>query len=270
MISAKAQDASEKFQVPALAKGLDILETLAFALEPQSLTDLARTLGRSKNEIFRMLGYLEARGYIVKEERSGNYYLSLKLYELAHTHTPMEQLLKVATRPMEELARELAQTCTLNVLHHYHVIAVAQALSPRRVRLSFDLGRPFSVVYSVSGRLLLAQFSEDDQTAFLDRVPDYQALDKMEQKAYKAKLHDIQEKGYAFAVSEWYEGVEDISVLVGNANAGLMAALTVPGFKSTQRPWDFDKILDASQQCANRIIEAVGLTPGSPVFSQVG
>ena len=101
----KAQAATEKFQVPALAKGLDILEALAFAIEPQSLTDLAHILGRSKNEIFRMLGYLEARGYIIKEDRSGNYYLSLKLYELSHTHSPLEQLLKAATRPMEELAR---------------------------------------------------------------------------------------------------------------------------------------------------------------------
>lgn len=164
---------------------------------------------------------------------------------------------------MEELARQLEQTCTLNLLHNYHVITVAQALSPRRVRLSFDLGRPFSVVHSVSGRLLLAQLSEDELAAFLERVPDYQRLNEIEQKAFKAKLQEIREKGYSFAVSEWYEGVEDISVLVGNSNAGIMMALTVPSFKSTQRPWNFEKILKASQQCAATIVKAVGLTQDS-------
>ena len=262
-MSDKAQKAAEKFQVPALAKGLDILETLAFAPEPQSLTDLARTLGRSKNEIFRMLRYLEARGYIIKEERSGNYYLSLKLYELSHTHSPMEQLLKVATRPMEELARQLEQTCTINLLHNYHVITVAQALSPRRVRLSFDLGKPFSAIHSVSGRLLLAHLSADALAAFLDMAPDYQLLNEVEQKAFKAKLREIQEKGYSAAVSEWYEGVEDISVLVGNSNTGIITALTVPSFKSTHRPWNFDEILKALQHCADTIIKAVGLAQSS-------
>jgi DNA-binding IclR family transcriptional regulator len=261
----KTQGATEKFQVPALAKGLDILETLAFAPEPRSLTDLARILGRSKNEIFRMLGYLEARGYIVKEEGSGNYYLSLKLYELSHTHSPIEQLLRAATLPMEELARQLEQTCTINLLHNYHVITVAQILSPRRVRLSFDLGKPFSVVSSVSGRLLLAYLSEDELAAFLDRVPDYQALNEMEQQAFKAKLREIREKGYSLAVSEWYEGVEDVSVLVGNSNAGIMTALTVPSFKSTLRPWNFEKVLTALQQCAGTITKAVGLAHSAPV-----
>lgn len=262
-MSVKAQTATEKFQVPALAKGLDILEALAFAIEPQSLTDLAHILGRSKNEIFRMLGYLEARGYIIKEDRSGNYYLSLKLYELSHTHSPLEQLLKAATRPMEELARKLEQTCTINSLHNDHVITVAQALSPRRVRLSFDLGKPFSAIHSVSGRLLLAYLSGDDLAAFLERAPDYQALNEVEQTTFKAKLVTIREKGYSSAVSEWYEGVEDIAVLVGNSNAGIMMALTVPSFKSTLRPWNFDEILNASRQCADTIIKTVGLSQKS-------
>jgi len=259
-MSDKTQNAGTKFQVPALEKGLDILEALAFATEPQSLTNLAHILGRSKNEIFRMIGYLEARGYIIKEERSGNYYLSLKLYELSHTHSPVEQLLKVANRPMQQLAHRLNQTCTLNVLHNNQVIMLAQALGPTRVRLSFDLGMPFTPIHSVSGRLLLAHLADDELVAILDISPDYQALNQADQDAFKTKLEEIIEKGFSAAMSEWYEGIEDISVLVGNPTAGIMAALTVPIFKPTQYPWDSNEILVALQQCAKTITEAVGLS----------
>ena len=51
---------------PALEKGLELLEVLA--AEPVGLTQkqLADHVGRSVSEIFRMLGVLQQRGYIIK------------------------------------------------------------------------------------------------------------------------------------------------------------------------------------------------------------
>ena len=43
------------YAVPALEKGLDLFEALAGQPEPRSQSDLARALGRSPSEIFRML-----------------------------------------------------------------------------------------------------------------------------------------------------------------------------------------------------------------------
>ena len=85
----KSERPVSKYHVPALEKGLDILETLASSAVPQSLSELARSLHRSSSELFRMLDSLERRGYILKDLVSGNYRLSLKLYELAHTHSPV-------------------------------------------------------------------------------------------------------------------------------------------------------------------------------------
>ena len=57
-----------RYAAPALEKGLDILE--AFASEPAGLTgsEVARRLGRSVGEIFRMLVCLERRGYICETD----------------------------------------------------------------------------------------------------------------------------------------------------------------------------------------------------------
>ena len=60
----ETQNQSAKYPVPALEKGLDILEELADASTPLSLTQLANNLGRSSNEIFRMVSVLEKRRYI--------------------------------------------------------------------------------------------------------------------------------------------------------------------------------------------------------------
>ena len=59
-VSGSATAASQKgYQAPAADKALDILELLAEQRVPMSGADIARGLGRTIGEIFRMLSYQE-------------------------------------------------------------------------------------------------------------------------------------------------------------------------------------------------------------------
>ena len=210
------QQPPSKYKVPALEKGLDILEELARSSRPQSLTQLANTLGRSSNEIYRMVNYLEWRGYIRREQHSGNYFLSLKLYELAHLSPPLESLLNAATIPMEQLAQTLRESCHLSVLRRGQLVVMKQALSPEKICLSVEVGGRFSAVNTASGRLLLAHLAPEELDAFLEIDPDYQPLSQPEQDAFLARLAEIRVKGYSDAESETHVGISDHAVLVGN------------------------------------------------------
>ena len=138
-----SKEAKSKYRVPALEKGLDILETLAHSQTPLSLTELARKQGRSSSELFRMLAVLESRGYINKGEASGNYALSLKLYELAHLHPPVMNLLEAAAQPMKNVTNVLRESCHLSVLRRGKLVVLKEVLSPARVRLSVPVGGRF-------------------------------------------------------------------------------------------------------------------------------
>jgi len=59
--------AKHGYYAPALEKGLDILELLAREGAPMTARQVAEKLGRSKNEIFRMVHVLISRGYIARE-----------------------------------------------------------------------------------------------------------------------------------------------------------------------------------------------------------
>src|SRR5438132_9562252 len=98
------------YPVPALEKGLDVLESLAAAAVPQSLAELAAQLERSSSELFRMLNCLERRGYIVRDPLAGKYGLTLKLYTLAHAHSVMEKLLHAAATPMQALTEKMRES----------------------------------------------------------------------------------------------------------------------------------------------------------------
>ncbi len=253
------QETENKYRVPALEKGLDILETLARSQTPLSLTELARQLERSSSELFRMLAVLEARSYINKGETTGNYALSLKLYELAHLHPPVMNLLEAAALPMENITNVLRESCHLSVLRQGKIVVLKEVLSPARVRLSVPVGGRFSPIDTVSGRLLLAYLSDETLAAFLANSDEYVVMAASGQEAFRAKLAEIRERGVSTAVSETHLGVSDAAVLVGNPHAGLSAALAVPSLKASSDPDHFQQIINQLKQCAQTITQTMGL-----------
>lgn len=52
----------QKYQSPALDKGLDILEYLSLNDTPQSQTEISHGTQKKPNQIYRMLVCLEERG----------------------------------------------------------------------------------------------------------------------------------------------------------------------------------------------------------------
>src|ERR1700730_11109366 len=106
----KAPKASTRYQTPALEKALDILEL--FASQPSGLTksDVARKLGRTISEIFRMLVCLEERDYIAQSPDSDRYHLPLPLFRLAQEHPPIQRMTTQALPIMQQVAHELSQS----------------------------------------------------------------------------------------------------------------------------------------------------------------
>jgi DNA-binding IclR family transcriptional regulator len=257
-----------QYRAPALEKGLDILEALSVATVPQTLTDLSRTLRRSPSELFRMITLLENRGYLVKDSRG--YSLSLKLYELAHTHSPVDHLLRAAREPMRDLAAAVRESCHLGVLFRGALLVLTQEESPDKVRLSFEVGGRFSAVHTASGRLLLAHLPTAELDAFCADDPDYLALDDQGKDWFQAELARIRDRGYSLSEDESLIGVRDVSALVGSPQLGTAAALTVTGLTQRRSRRQFHEVLDPLLRAARQVTVNMGLeseTAVSPLRS---
>ena len=74
----KKEKKTIKYQAPALEKGLEILEYLSQRATPLSQSEIANGIHKTPNEIYRMLACLEEKGYLIREEISGKYKISLK------------------------------------------------------------------------------------------------------------------------------------------------------------------------------------------------
>lgn len=251
-------DPGPNYRVPALEKGLDVLECLADQGVPMTQSQLARILERGPSEIFRTLMTLERRGYIQRDVESGAYSLTLRLYELSRIHSPYEKLLQAASRPMRELVGEIRESCHLSVINNASLLVLAQEESPALVRMSIAIGGVFPLLHTVSGRLLLAYLEPEELEEVLQNIGEYAAWTSSQKKTLAGRLQNIKKQGYEYTYEETNSGVHDLSMLVGSKSSRTKAALTITGF--SRDPQNFAQaMLPALRQACTGISRRAGI-----------
>jgi len=145
----------ERYNAPALDKGLDILEALSTCSQGYTLGELATAVGRNVNQIFRMVVVLQRRGYI-QADANDRYTLTLKVFRLAHQQPPLKRLVQAAMPLLQELAERACQSCHLSVYQQGRVVVVAQVDSPGRWSFGLKLGAVMGLTDTSSGHVLLA------------------------------------------------------------------------------------------------------------------
>lgn len=250
-----------KYNAPALDKGLDIIEYLSMKAIPQSQVEIAHGLNKSPNEFYRMLMCLEERGYIIKDAASGKFSLSLKLYQLSHRHSPVDGLLKTAKPQMEILANQSKQSCHLSILQNGKLMVIAQVKSPGPVSLSIEEGSTFPLIKTTSGRILLSSVEENQRARLLDSDPDFRNLSKKDQKQLLEHLGQIKKQGYELHESEITKGVTDLAVPIGNPETGVFSVLAISSLTSISENQDSsDQLIEAIQNIALSISQSIGIS----------
>ena len=251
-----------KYQAPALDKGLDILEYLSAQSIPLSQTEIAIGIEKTPNEIYRMLMSLESRGYILRDEVSGKYRLSLKLFYLSHRHSPIDELRKAAQFPLEELANAIRQSCHLSILYMNQVMVIIHAKSPGPIALSIEEGNLFPLPLTASGKVLLAYMPENERNTTLKNNVIFKKYAKAQQEDFLNSLTDIQQTGSYFKNSDSVSGVTDISVPIGiESNNGIIACLTISMLNAlnVDQAIESDVILAEAYKCVKKIEQRIGV-----------
>jgi DNA-binding IclR family transcriptional regulator len=214
-----------RYPSPALAKGLDILELLASVSEALTHSEILSRLGRTLTEVFRMLVCLEQRGYISRSSPDERYQLTLKLFD-AHTHHPLQRLIRHARPLVQWVASNTGQSCHLAMLNHSEVVVVAQSDASGNMGFSERLGANTDLLNTTSGHVILA-FQSDEVRArslaawqFRSRVP-------IPAGVYR-HLNQIRRRGCEELASYQVHGAENISYPVLNQHGEAIAAMTVP------------------------------------------
>ena len=212
---------SEKSLVPALDRGVDVIEFMARTNEALSLTEIARAVERTVSEVQRTVAQLAARAYLVRDEH-GAYRLSSKLFRLATTYPPFRDLVSRALGPMQRFADSTSEAVHLGVLSDDQLLIVAQVEGQGIVRLSLQVGSTQDPLQTVSGRILLSGQASDELSAFEQR----RKLSRSARARLAATAVGLAARGYEYADSARVHGVQDVGVPVALPGGSIIAALT--------------------------------------------
>ncbi|WP_079247215.1 MULTISPECIES: IclR family transcriptional regulator [Sphingomonas] len=237
-------------QVPALGKGLDVVELLASSPDGLAMNEIADRLGRTMGEIYRIVLYLADRGY-VQQDVAGRYGLTLRLFELSHRFEPTERLISLALPLMESLSRRAEQSCHLAVLNGDSILVLASVPSPRPAGYSVRTGAIFPALATSSGVVIAAFLPQDRLDLLVNPAPSNEAA------SFIARVAAARRLGFETIESVLVNGVINSSVPVFG-RGGILAALSMGYVNQAGDSMPLKDAIEAIRDTAARISAAMG------------
>ena len=245
-----------RYTTPALEKGLDILELFASTPEELSKREVARRLGRTVSEIFRMLVCLEQRGYLAQATEEDRLRLTLKLFELAQEYPPVKRLATKAVPVMQNLTHKINQSCHLGVLDGGKIIIVAQVDSPASTGFYVKAGSSVDLMEAATGHVILAHQLPETRIRAINK---WQLETERKIPAdLDRHLEKIRRQGFEERASYQVDGVINISNPIFDNQHHAIAALTVPFLKRIKDPTTTKEVRIHLQKAAFEISRELG------------
>ncbi|QDT96307.1 Pca regulon regulatory protein [Gimesia aquarii] len=248
-------DSRLSYRVPALEKGLEVLELLSGISQPLSLTDIADRLGRTKQELFRVMACLNEQGYLIRDLNQG-YRMSTKLFELGSKHASTGALIARATPHMETLANELNEPCHLNLVVRNKMLVIARVNCDADVALAVRIGASFKLHERNSGLVALSFLPDEQRLKYWSQcdLPDDQI------REYEAESRAIRQAGFRTMASTLNQGVQDTATPILGAEGRLLAVLCVSHILRVGESRDSTTISSAMLRCSQAISSEFGPT----------
>lgn len=164
---------STKTRVPAAARTLAILRTLARMGQPTTAATLARQVGIPRSSIYQLLEVLEADGFVIHYPEHARWGLGVASFELGSAylrHDPLERVARPILANLAASANRLAPaTAQLGILHGHEILYLLREAPKANLLVVTDVGVRLPAHLTASGRSLLAKLSADQLKAILPK-----------------------------------------------------------------------------------------------------
>ncbi len=250
-----------RYHVPNLERALQILELLAKNPEGMTISQIAEALGVPRNSVFRITATLLDRGYLIRDDATKAFQLSIKLLTLAYDGLSEGTLVEKAIPVMRRLRDRIGETVPLGVRTGTEGIVIAQVQGIHPFRFVFEPGRRLHLHTSAPGKALVAFLPEDEREELIARLPmpRYNERTITDPDRYREELERVRRLGYAVDRAEETEGVHCVAACILDRFGYPLAAIWVAGPSVRLPEKEFDSIGPIVREHAERISRSLGV-----------
>lgn len=221
---------SANYHANALARGLSLLEQLATASEPLTLSTLSDHTGLPKSTLIRLLSVLAELEYVVRLDDQPSFRLGHKVQHLARGYERALDVRALASQEMKRLAESTGHTANLGVLDGPQVVHVCVEESGRPLRFTSAVGSRDELYCTGLGKVLLSGLAADELPGRLPVEPYATFTDKTitSLTELSADLRKVRRRGYGVDDNERSVGLRCLAVPL-ELDGRTVAALSVSG-----------------------------------------
>ena len=234
------EEGADRYNVPALERGLRVLCEFSRESRTLSAPELARRFDLPRSTVFRLLTTLENMGFLERAEGGRDYRLGLAVLRLGFEYLASLELTQLGTPLLNRLCDELRTPCNLVVRDGRSIVYVAKVAPATPFASSVTVGTRLPAHATVLGRILLedltlpqlrALYPEDKLETFSPSTPKtVNELFDMVQ-ADKERGFVLQEGFFETSISTVAAPVRDHS---GHVVAALGATIPSPHIDASQ------------------------------------
>ena len=212
--------------VQSVERAFAILDVLAD--ERCGLSEAARRVGLPKSTVARLMATLEAVGGV---ERVGELYrVGPAIEGLAASASGTIGLIALARPHLERLAKATDEAAGLSIADGYRMHTIAQVDLDRSVQARDWTGETAPIHTVPSGLAMMAHWPEGRLARFLDRSLERGTPNTLvDARQIEARLELIRERGYAWGMEEFVEGINSVAAPVRDRSGAMVAAMHLHG-----------------------------------------
>lgn len=210
-------------------KALTLLEALVRSGQPRRLTELARQLGLTKPNVYRLLSTLTVLGYVKKDPDTSLYSPTLKLWEMGSLLVRDVDLVGVAGPRLRALAAEARESVQLAVFDGGFTVYVDKVDSAQPLKAITQIGTRVPATVTSTGKAMLAWMPSESLDLAFQQVKRFTPQTLTRRKDIEADLAATRERGYSINRGEFRTGVCGLGVPLRDRSGGVVAAIGIWG-----------------------------------------
>ncbi len=215
--------------VPALERGISVLELIADSNRGLTSSELQRRLRVPRSTLHCILVTLQRRGYLHRYPNSNRYMFGLKLTCMGRTAIERLELREVVRPFLQELMDKINLTCHLGILERNEIVIV-EKIEPRGpVRIATWVGKRLDAHCCALGKAILAYLPAGGAIEIARKygLAKNNANTIHTLRHLQDELTRVQDDGYAFENEEGELGLRCIGAPIFNYRSEVEAAISV-------------------------------------------
>lgn len=195
-----------------------------------TLTELSRTLNLGKSTVFRNLGTLEAHGFLIRDDATGEYRPAILMWEIGAAALIEGGLTETSKRFLPILSDRTGETAYCSVLDGRDVIHIDVFVARHPIRLHANIGDRFPAHAVAGGKVLLASLPDAAVDTYVNGgLPSFTQNTVTDPELLRRELATIRQQGFALNRGERQDYVIGAAAPVRDHTGKVIAAISSAG-----------------------------------------